>query len=114
MRWLDGITYSMDRSLSKLQEMAKYREAGVLQSMGSQRVGHDRVTEQHTYIHMKNRKILNIQLHVCLFVCLFYKVNTLFYQHPDEEKNNLPPNINSIDWYCLYLNFIWASPLAQW
>ena len=41
MRWLDGITDSMDMSLSKLWEMVKDREAGVLQSMGSQRVGHN-------------------------------------------------------------------------
>ena len=41
MRWLDGITDLMDMSLSKLWEMVKDREAGVLQSMGSQRVGHD-------------------------------------------------------------------------
>ena len=41
MRWLDGITNSIDMSLSKLRELVMDREAGVLQSMGSQRVGHD-------------------------------------------------------------------------
>ena len=46
MRWLDSITDSMDVSLNKLHEIVKDRKPGVLQSMGSQRVRHDLVTEQ--------------------------------------------------------------------
>ena len=46
MRWLDGITDSMDMSLSKLQERWRTGKPGLLQSMGSQRVGHDWATEQ--------------------------------------------------------------------
>ena len=46
-------------SLSKLLELVIDKEAGVLQSMGSQRVRHDLATEQYTFIIQQFSKCFN-------------------------------------------------------
>ena len=52
MRWLGGITNLINMNLSKLQELVMDREACRASVHGSQRVGHDWVTELNYYSYL--------------------------------------------------------------
>ena len=78
MRWLDGITDSMDMSLSRLREIVKGRKAYVLQSTALQSVRHDLATEQQQYTvsgHLQIVTILLLRGHsfLLLQLCLVYR-----------------------------------------
>ena len=51
MKWLKGITNTMDMNFGTLQGMMKDREAWRVASVGLQRVGNDWVTEQQCQYH---------------------------------------------------------------
>ena len=60
VRWSDSITDSMYMNLNKLPEIGRTGKPGVLQSTGSQRVGHDLMTAQQQFppnsrSHLNNR-----------------------------------------------------------
>ena len=76
MRWPDKIIDSIDLSLGKLWEMVQNRKPGMLQSMGSQRVGHDLVVNNTNNGVNFMETLLRIVLANCLhtYSQLFAKI----------------------------------------
>ena len=64
MRWLNGITDSMDMSLSKLQSWWWTGKPGVLQSIGSQRVGHHWATELNWLLKQQKQSLCALQVKI--------------------------------------------------
>ena len=62
MRWLDGITDLMGMSLSKLQDGWWTGRPGVLQSMGSRKIGHNWGTEQQQFWKTVRRYFKNLKI----------------------------------------------------
>ena len=117
MRWLDDITDSMDVSLSELRSWWWTGKPGVLQFMGSQRVGHDWVTE----LNWTEPNMFQFRYNCCLLLIfsvslLKFCVHSFFFQHQWAFFliTKLFWNFYQVSCLCLFHEDLSLSPQFAW
>ena len=102
MRWLDGMTDSMDMSLSQLRSWWWTGRPGVLPSMGSQRVGHGGATELNWKFLLPQEEIPGLlSVHACVRLC-----DLMDWSLVPSSRGSFPPR----DWTCIF----YVTCIGRW